>query len=254
MNERFRSFFCEYISYYVEKYLISLSMFYYAIKNLIMVVLGITAISSGMAESAPETLEDASKIAIYYTVVRYGILFVFNAFDGCILLGSKRPQQPPQSWEQIFVPLLSSYFMLSYNFIDSLPEWMSVNYIPQQWLWAVLIISCLLVIGGEIVALVAVFYLRRSFAVFVQVRDVILKGPYLYVRHPIYMGHVLLALGVLLSNFCIASVVITILHVGILAYRARLEETALAANDPAYRKNMAQTGFLFPKLSTLVAS
>ena len=254
MNKKLKAFFFEYISYYIEKYFISFFMFYYAVKNLMMVVLGITAISSGTIESGQEHFDNASEAAAYYAIIRYGILFVFNAFDGCILLCSKRPQQAPQNWQQIFIPLLSSYFMLSYNFIDALPEWMTATYVPQQWLWSVLMISCLFVIGGELVGLVAVLYLRRSFAVFVQVRDVVLKGPYRYVRHPIYMGHALLAIGVLFSNFCVASVVISVMHIGLLAYRARLEETMLAASDLAYRKNMEQTGFLFPKLSAFTAS
>jgi protein-S-isoprenylcysteine O-methyltransferase Ste14 len=131
---------------------------------------------------------------------------------------------------------------------------MTTTYVPQHWLWGMLLISCFFVIGGEIVGLIAVFYLRRSFAVFVQVRDVVLRGPYRYVRHPIYMGHAMLAIGVLLSNFCIAYALISVMHIGLLAYRARLEEMMLAANDSAYRKSMEQTGFMFPKLSVFTVS
>ena len=241
MNKHLSNLLFKDVTYYIEKYFLSSFMLYFALKNLILVVSGIDLMS--------HTENEMGQGREYYPLVEHSILFAFNAFDGCILLCSKRPQQAPQSWGQILIPLLSSYFMLSYNLTSFLPAWMTSNYIPQQWLWGILTASCLFVLGGELLGLVAVLYLRRSFAVFVQVRDVVLQGPYRYVRHPIYMGHSLLVIGVLLSNVCIAYALISVIYIGLLAYRARLEETVLAANDPAYRKNMERTGFLFPKLS-----
>lgn len=246
MSNRLSNLLFKEATYYIEKYFLSSFMLYFAIKNLLLVVSGIDVFTHLTNEEA--------RGGLYYRLIEHSILFAFNAFDGCILLCSQRPRHAPQEWKQVFIPLLSSYFMLSYNFTDILPEWATETYVSQQWLWSVLMMSCLFVIGGEVVGLVAVLYLRRSFAVFVQVRDVVLKGPYRYVRHPIYMGHTLLSIGVLLSNFCIAYTVISVMHIGLLAYRARLEETMLAANDPAYRKNMEETGFLFPKLSAFSVS
>jgi hypothetical protein len=118
-------------------------------------------------------LGDTSVALAYYPIVKYFILFTFNAFNGGILLGSKRPQQSPKDWQAILIPVLSSYSILAYNLIDHLPSWMTVNYIPSHLLLSALVVSCLLSGSGQLISLFAVFYLRRSFAIFIQLRDVI---------------------------------------------------------------------------------
>jgi protein-S-isoprenylcysteine O-methyltransferase Ste14 len=133
-----------------------------------------------------------------------------------------------------------------------MPGWLTVNYVPERLLFASLIIGCLFIVGGQLMSLIAVLYLRRSFAIFIQLRDVVMKGPYRYVRHPMYTGYTLVAIGLLFSNLCAVYVLISAMHIGLLAYRAHLEETMLAANDPGYRKNMECAGFLFPRFSLLL--
>lgn len=240
MSERLRLWFLTDVTYYIEKYLLSSFMLYYALKNILLMVREINILAS--QSGAPESFS-------YYSLTRYALFFIFNAFNGGLLLRSKRPQQAPRNWKDIVIPVLSSYFMLAYNFTDNMPQWMTVNYAPQPLLFALLLISCALILCGQIVSLIAVFYLRRSFAIFIQFRDLIAHGPYKYIRHPMYTGYTILTLGVLLANVCIAYALISAMHIGLLVYRARLEENILAANDPAYKKHIKCTGFLFPKLS-----
>jgi protein-S-isoprenylcysteine O-methyltransferase Ste14 len=135
-----------------------------------------------------------------------------------------------------------------------LPGWMTTNAIPPHFLFSALVASCILSGSGQLISLFGVFYLRRSFAIFIQLRDVIRSGPYQYIRHPMYTGYVILTVGILLSNACLAYALIAIMHTSLLVYRARLEENMLAANDPVYKRNMERTGFLFPKLSVFTVS
>ncbi len=254
MSERLRHFFFTDVTYYIEKYILSFFMLYYGLKNLLLAMKGLAAVSVMGASLGPGNLGNPPLALLYYPTVKYFILFAFNIFNGGILLCSKRPQQPPKDWRAIWVPVLSSYSILAYNLIDYLPGWMTANYLPSRFLFSALVASCLLSGSGQLISLFAVFYLRRSFAIFIQLRDVIRSGPYRYIRHPMYTGYVVLTMGILLSNACLAYALVAMLHTGLLMYRARLEENALAANDPVYRKNMEHTGFLFPKLSTLTAS
>ena len=126
---------------------------------------------------------------------------------------------------------------------------MTVNYLPVPLLLPGLLLASILVVGGQLLALIAVLYLRRSFAVFVELRAVVLTGPYRYVRHPMYAGYILMAVGLLASNLSAGYALISTVHVGLFIYRARLEERLIAGYDQGYRSHMARTGFLFPKLS-----
>lgn len=252
MNERLRNLFLKDVTYYTEKYLLSSFMLYYALKNmLLMMKEGYALWGNGLLQS---NLGDLPQAIVYYPMTKHAILFMFNAFNGSLLLSSKRPQQAPQNWQAIVIPILSSYAMLAYNLIDYMPEWMTVNYAPPHLLGVTILLSCLFSLSGQIISLLAVFYLRRSFAIFIQLREVIVAGPYKYIRHPMYTGYTVLTFGILLSNACVAYALIAALYVGLLAYRARLEENMLATNNPVYRENMTRTGFLFPKLSAFTAS
>jgi protein-S-isoprenylcysteine O-methyltransferase Ste14 len=91
-------------------------------------------------------------------------------------------------------------------------------------------------------------YLGRSFGIFVSVREIVLRGPYHYVRHPIYLGYIFIWAGLVLANRSVAIVILVAIHTALLIYRARLEEEMLAEASPAYREYMTHTGFLFPKL------
>jgi protein-S-isoprenylcysteine O-methyltransferase Ste14 len=253
MSSHLRNIFFKDVTYYIEKYILSSFMLYYALKNLLFAAKEIAILSSLGAELGQGGRSHLPEAVIYYPFIKYSLLFVFNAFNGGLLLRSKRPQQAPESWRDIGIPLLSAYSVLAYNLTEYMPGWMTVNYAPPHLLFFMLVSSCLLSLTGQLISLIAVFYLRRSFALFIQVRDVIVGGPYKYVRHPMYTGYVVLTVGILLSNLCIAYILISVMYVGLLAYRARLEENRLAAHDSVYRENMGRTGFLFPRLSALTS-
>ena len=253
MSAQLRNLFFKDSTYYIEKYLLSSFMIYYALKNLLLMVQETVAISSLSDELGRGNLNNLSAAVFYYPLIKHGLLAMFNAFNGIILLHSQRPQQAPHNWKGIWIPLLSSYAMLAYNLTNYMPGWMTMNYAPQHLLSILLIGSCLLSLSGQIISLIAVLYLRRSFAIFIQVRDVIAGGPYKYVRHPMYTGYIVLTAGILLSNLCVAYVLIAAVYIGLLAYRAHLEENMLAAHNSVYKEKMEHTGFFFPKLSVFTA-
>lgn len=253
MNKRFKNLFFGDISFYTEKYLLSSFMLYYALKNFLLMTGELATIFHGGTRLQGGTLNDAPAVLSYYLLVRFSLLAMFNAFSGGILLFSRRPQHAPENWSAIFIPLLASYFMLAYNFTGYMPGWMIENYTPQSWLPFFIVSSILFGLTGQAIAVFALFHLRRSFAIFIEVRDAIVTGPYNQVRHPIYMGHILLDIGILLSNLCPAYIFLAAAHTGLLAYRARREEHVLAASDPVYKSNMERSGFLFPKLSAFTS-
>jgi protein-S-isoprenylcysteine O-methyltransferase Ste14 len=181
-------------------------------------------------------------------LIQHIIMVLLNVSIGTGLLFGQPMAVAPQSIEEIIVPLLATFFYLAYSSIDSLPPWLSDNVVPPDWQAPVA--ACGLVLGvlGRVIAAWGAFYLGRSFGIFVSVREVVLRGPYRYVRHPIYLGYLLLFAGLALAYGCTALFFIVPTHFGLFAWRARLEETRLAEASPAYREYMRRTGRFFPKL------
>lgn len=83
--------------------------------------------------------------------------------------------------------------------------------------------------------------IRRSFSITVEVRELVVGGPYRFVRHPVYLGEMLSALGVAVLRFSPQNAVLLLLFVAIQLYRSRMEENKLAGVYPAYRDFAARS-------------
>jgi protein-S-isoprenylcysteine O-methyltransferase Ste14 len=87
---------------------------------------------------------------------------------------------------------------------------------------------------GLIVALFGAFlstysflHLRRSFAIMPAVRKVVTSGPYGIIRHPLYLGELVYAAGMIMLAFNVLSVLLLILSVAVLILRINIEERKL---------------------------
>lgn len=75
------------------------------------------------------------------------------------------------------------------------------------------------------------------------------KGPYKYIRHPIYAYYYLLSIGFFLSSPDLRFGIITLLACFEFYRRAKREEKLLLAKfGQKYQKYMEETGMFFPKL------
>jgi len=63
-----------------------------------------------------------------------------------------------------------------------------------------------------------------------------------------YLGYILMLLGLALVNFSTAYFILVPIHIALLLYRARLEEARLSEHSPEYREYTKRTGFIFPRL------
>jgi protein-S-isoprenylcysteine O-methyltransferase Ste14 len=169
-------------------------------------------------------------------------------FEGLTLLVGRQAVTTPENLEELLVPIATSFYYLVYAAVPWLPGWMQESLAPDRWQWPIQVTGVTVDTLGAVISMWGVLYLGRSFGIFVAVRKVVLRGPYRYVRHPIYCGYLFMFAGVALTYFCPAMLVLVPIHYWLFFYRARLEETRLAKFSPEYRAYMKGTGFMLPRL------
>jgi protein-S-isoprenylcysteine O-methyltransferase Ste14 len=90
-------------------------------------------------------------------------------------------------------------------------------------------VGSVLLAVGLVFALISVAVLGRCFGVLPDVRGLVMRGPYRFVRHPLYLGELVSALGVVLQ-----------------LVRTRYEERSLTAEFPEYEAYSQRTKRLVP--------
>lgn len=178
------------------------------------------------------------------------IILIFSvAFNGLLvvsLLIRKNLRQPPDRLIEIVMPLLGTLGVGLYNLTPNLPESWTANFAPEPLYPYCLLAGSLVAIVGLIIAIRSIYDLRESFGILVQVRDVVRRGIYQWVRHPMYLGHMTIGLGFLLIQPNLANLLITALVILANIERALLEERKIAATSPEYREFQKQVPFMIP--------
>jgi protein-S-isoprenylcysteine O-methyltransferase Ste14 len=109
-----------------------------------------------------------------------------------------------------------------------------------------LLVVDVLLIAGTGFATWGVRHLNRSFSIVPQARAIVTTGPYRWVRHPLYAGELLAALGLTLLVGSLWGVVVWVALLALQLYRAHEEELLLSAHLPGYAAYAARTGQLIP--------
>jgi protein-S-isoprenylcysteine O-methyltransferase Ste14 len=105
-----------------------------------------------------------------------------------------------------------------------------------------------LVAGGTAWAVWSLRSLGRSVSVLAQARVLVDRGPYRWVRHPLYTGEIVSSLGLALLAGGPAALAVWLGFCFLQGYRALREEQLLVAAMPAYRGYQARTAALLPGL------
>jgi protein-S-isoprenylcysteine O-methyltransferase Ste14 len=110
-----------------------------------------------------------------------------------------------------------------------------VGYLPveQTSSTATLLGASALVVVGTLFAIWSLVALGRCFGLFPEVRGLVLNGPYRLVRHPVYLGEFLSALGLLLARPHPLVLALVAAFVVLQYWRTVYEEHALAAAFPS---------------------
>jgi protein-S-isoprenylcysteine O-methyltransferase Ste14 len=109
-------------------------------------------------------------------------------------------------------------------------------------LWPV---SSALVIGGTLLVIVGIAYLRRSFSIMTEVRVPVYRGIYRWTRHPMYLGSMLTTLGTLIQSFSLWNCFLLVLFCCFQVYRAMREEEKIIGVFPQFAQYASEVGWLW---------
>ena len=109
-----------------------------------------------------------------------------------------------------------------------------------------------MLIPGTLFTIWSLAILGRCIGIFPEVRGLVLRGPYRLVRHPVYLGEIVAALGILLTRPHLLTLALLTAFIVFQYWRTVFEERALATafplDYPAYRERVPR---MFPLLAPL---
>jgi protein-S-isoprenylcysteine O-methyltransferase Ste14 len=111
-----------------------------------------------------------------------------------------------------------------------------------------LVLGDAVAVCGYLWLLASALALGRCFGVLPEARGLVRRGPYRFVRHPVYLGEITALAGLALAAPAPRNLALLAVLVAAQIARSRFEERALTAAFPAYASYAQTTGRLFPRL------
>ncbi len=143
-------------------------------------------------------------------------------------------------WITIVFGITAGFFLANWQ------DWSALNAV-------IALLGLLLFVAGMVVRWVSIIQLNKEFTVDVAILDhhhLKTEGMYKYLRHPSYLGLVLVCLGLAIAmNSMVSLVVVTIPVVLALNYRMKTEEDVLMRQfGAAYQEYRKKTDKIIPKI------
>jgi protein-S-isoprenylcysteine O-methyltransferase Ste14 len=114
---------------------------------------------------------------------------------------------------------------------------------PPTWL---LFLSAGMILGGNVLALLVLNRLGKSFSVMAEARRLVTDGPYRIVRHPLYATEGIAIIGLFLPYLSIQAALLFALQVAMQLIRMHYEEQVLRSTFPEYDDYARHTRHLIP--------
>jgi len=230
---------------FVESAIFPFCFLAFAFNHLCELIISIPKIQILINQFEQSALNINSFLFVSHLLTRTILLF-FCLLLAYSLLIRKNLKHKPDKASEILIPFIATFWALIYNIVPLLPQHINKVLLPEKIMAVSLILGTLISICGACAATWAVYNLRHSFAVFVQVRTIVTGGLYKYVRHPIYFAYILMHSGLFLVNPRALYLLFSSLLIIITIYRARLEEAKLAKHSEEYQQYMKKTPFILP--------
>ena len=208
-----------------------------------------------MASSFVDALQMNRKLDLigFSQLVRYVFLFFFNILIAYFLYMTKSNTKVyPDRMSEVIVPIIATFWFFTYSLVEMIPTEINKFFIPQAWVEFLIPIGILVNLIGHGVSIAGVLSLKQSFGIVTKVSEIITTGLYGVVRHPIYFGYLVMTIGFVCMTPKLIHFIVYTLSIVIQVWRAKIEESKLAASSEEYKKYMKNVPFLVPNFKKLL--
>lgn len=108
------------------------------------------------------------------------------------------------------------------------------------------LVSVLLILVGEGMAIAALMQLRRSFSIMPEARELTIAGPYRLVRHPLYLAEAIATIGSVMQFLSVWTLMLLVIQLLFQLRRVENEEAVLSEAFPCYAVYKKKTARLIP--------
>lgn len=172
--------------------------------------------------SVAQFVRDPSRITL--------LIFAFAEF---VTLGlavfARVPAQRDWNLLSVVMATCASFYFLAFRIEPG------IRLVPES------VAACLQIVG-MVIQIAAKLSLRRSFGILPANRGVVVRGPYRFLRHPMYFGYLIKDVGFLLPNFGIQNLFVLVVH-WILQLGRIVREEKLLSGDRRYREYMSRVRY-----------
>ena len=180
-------------------------------------------------------------------MTRYVFLFFFNLLIAYFMYMTKSGTKVyPDRYAEVLVPILATFWFFSYSLVEKIPQEFNPVILPDMLIALTIPAGILINLVGHGVSIAGVLSLNQSFGIVTKVNEIITTGLYGLVRHPIYFGYLIMTIGFMLMTPRLIHIAVYFLAILLQIWRARIEESKLAAASAEYRSYMQKVPFLVP--------
>jgi protein-S-isoprenylcysteine O-methyltransferase Ste14 len=108
------------------------------------------------------------------------------------------------------------------------------------------LLSTILMLAGDAFAIFVLIRLRRSFSIMPEARELVISGPYYFVRHPLYLAEEIATIGSVIQFFSVWTAMLLMLQIAFQLRRISNEEIVLTAVFPEYAAYRRKTARIIP--------
>jgi protein-S-isoprenylcysteine O-methyltransferase Ste14 len=131
-------------------------------------------------------------------------------------------------------------------FAGSYMPWL-IPLLPRQELsGAGYLTATTLILCGNVLTLVVVWHLGRSFSIVPQARKLVTTGPYAMIRHPLYLAEETMVIGTALMYVSPMTIALVAVHFFVQTRRMVYEEAVLGQAFPSYSAYAQRTRRVLP--------
>jgi protein-S-isoprenylcysteine O-methyltransferase Ste14 len=131
-------------------------------------------------------------------------------------------------------------------FVGSYLPWTIVLFVPGDASASQSLASAALLLIGSALMVFVIFHLGRCFSIVPQARTLVRRGPYAFVRNPLYLAEEVALLGALLQFYSPAMLALVLVHGALQVRRIFDEENLLRRTFPDYERYANSTPRLIP--------